>query len=164
MSAQLLSGPLGIELRVTFHCLDQPIIAAHRSVVFEDVDDKALLNRLLHGVGVEGQMPPRPLHLRTGVPEDLQGFVLGSRGEGEVAGVGQESSRFHQPVEGQEPRVLAAKMGAEPYLVVVDGEGGKAAAEGEEFLLGFAVAPVLLDCVFHRLLGKAVLQLKGGDR
>ena len=68
------------------------------------------------------------------------------------------------PVEGQEPRFLALEVGAEPNLVVVHGEVGQAAPQLEELLAGVAVALVLLDRVFHRLLGEAVLQLEGGDR
>ena len=54
-------------------------------------------------------------------------------------------------------------MGAEPHLVVVDGEVDKAAAKLEELLPWVAVALVLLDRIIHRLLGQAVLQLEGGD-
>ena len=68
------------------------------------------------------------------------------------------------PVEGQEPRFLPLEVSAEPHLVVVHGEVGQAASQLEELLAGIAVALVLLDRVFHRLLGEAVLQLEGGDR
>ena len=54
-------------------------------------------------------------------------------------------------------------MGAEPHLVVVDGEVDKAAANLEELLPWVAVALVLLDRIIHRLLRQAVLQLEGGD-
>ena len=67
------------------------------------------------------------------------------------------------PVEGQEPRRLGLKLRAEPHLVVVDGEMRQAAAELKELLPRIAVPLVLLDGVFHRLLGQAVLQLEGGD-
>ena len=68
------------------------------------------------------------------------------------------------PVEGQKPRALALKMGAEPHLVVVDGEMRQAASKLEELFARVAVALVLLDGVFHRLLGEAVLELERGDR
>ena len=55
------------------------------------------------------------------------------------------------------------KFGAEAHLVVVDGEVDEAASELEELLARVAVALVLLDRVLHRLLGKAVLELEGGD-
>ena len=54
-------------------------------------------------------------------------------------------------------------MGAEPHLVVVDGEVDKTAAKLEELLTGVSVALVLLDGIIHRLFRQAVLQLEGGD-
>ena len=66
-------------------------------------------------------------------------------------------------VEWQEPGILAPEVGAEPHLLVVHGEMGQAAPELEELLPGIAVALVLLHGVVNRLLGQAVLQLKGGD-
>ena len=61
-------------------------------------------------------------------------------------------------VEGQEPRRLALKVRAELHLVVINGEVGEAAANLEELLPWIAVPLVLLDGVFHSLLGQAVLQ------
>jgi hypothetical protein len=66
-------------------------------------------------------------------------------------------------VEGQEPRALAAQLGAHPHLAVVHREVHHAAAELEQPLARVAVALVLLDGVLDRLLGEAVLQLEGGD-
>ena len=54
-------------------------------------------------------------------------------------------------------------MGAEPHLVVVNGEVGQAVPKLEQLLPGIAVALVLLHGVVNRLLGEAVLQLEGGD-
>ena len=54
-------------------------------------------------------------------------------------------------------------MRAEAHFVVVHSEMHHAAAELEEFLTRVAVVLVLLDGVFHRLLGQAVLQLEGSD-
>src|SRR5660397_177358 len=54
-------------------------------------------------------------------------------------------------------------MGAETHLVLVHGEVNHAAAKLKELLPRVPVAPVLLDGVLHRLLGQAVLKLKGGD-
>ena len=45
----------------------------------------------------------------------------------------------------------------------IDGEVGEAPAKLEQFLPWVPVPLVLLHCVFHRLLGQAVLQLEGGD-
>ena len=68
------------------------------------------------------------------------------------------------PVEGQKPRALALKMRTEPHLVVVDGEVRQAASKLEQLFARVAVALVLLNRVFHRLLGEAVLELERGDR
>ncbi len=66
-------------------------------------------------------------------------------------------------VEGQEPRALAAQLGAHAHLAVVYREMHHAAAELEQPLARVAVALVLLDGVLDRLLGEAVLQLESGD-
>ena len=55
-------------------------------------------------------------------------------------------------------------MRTEPHLVVVDGEVRQAASKLEQLLAWITVALVLLDSVFHRLLGQAVLELERGDR
>ena len=55
-------------------------------------------------------------------------------------------------------------MRAEAHLVIVHREVRDAAAELEELLARVAVALVLLNGVFDRLLGEAVLQLEGRDR
>ena len=98
VAPQLLPGPLGVELRVALHRLDQLVVAVHRRVVRQHVDDEALLDRLLHGVGVEGHVPDL-LAFGNGGAEDLQGLVLGGRGEGEVAGVGQQLLALHDPID-----------------------------------------------------------------
>ena len=54
VAAQLLLGPLGVELRVALDRLDQLVVALDRRVVLEHVQDEALLDRLLHRVAVEG--------------------------------------------------------------------------------------------------------------
>ena len=55
-------------------------------------------------------------------------------------------------------------MRAEPHLVLIHGEVRHTAAELEELFARVAVAFVLFDGVFDRLLGEAVLQLERGDR
>ena len=67
-------------------------------------------------------------------------------------------------VEGEEPRRLPRKMGAETHPVFVHGEVRDAATELEELLPRVAVALVLLDCVLDGLFGQVVLQLECGDR
>ncbi len=66
-------------------------------------------------------------------------------------------------VERQEPRALAVQVRTEAHLVVVHRKVHHAAPELEQPLARVAVALVLLDGVFDRLLGQAVLQLEGGD-
>ena len=51
VAAQLLPGPLGVELRVSLDRLDQAVVAVHRRVVLQHVDDEPLLDGLLHRVG-----------------------------------------------------------------------------------------------------------------
>ena len=66
-------------------------------------------------------------------------------------------------VEGQEPGCLALELGTETHLVVVHGEMCHTASKLEQLFARVAVALVLLDGVFDRLLGQAVLQLESGD-
>ena len=51
--AELLACPLDVELRVGLDGLDEPVVAVDRRVAREHVEDEALLDRLLHRVGVE---------------------------------------------------------------------------------------------------------------
>ena len=96
---QLLLGLFDIELRVVLHRLGQLVVALHGGVMGEHVQDEPLLNRLLHGVTVEGEVLDRAVGLRSSVAEDLQGLVLGGGREGEVAGVGKQPARLHQAVD-----------------------------------------------------------------
>ncbi len=54
-------------------------------------------------------------------------------------------------------------MSAHLHLLVVHSEVHDAAPELEKQLALVAIAAILFDGVFHRLLGETVLQLKGGD-
>jgi hypothetical protein len=99
--AQLLLCLAGVELGVVRRLLDQLVVALHRRVALEHVEDEALLDRLLHGVAVEGAV----LDLAFGVgrqrlAENLQRLVLGRSGESEVAGVGQHLACRHALFEG----------------------------------------------------------------
>ena len=78
VSAQLLPGPLGVELRIVSRRLDQPVIAVYRRVMLQHVDDEVFLNRLLHGVDVEGDVPGL-ISVGNRRPEYLQRLVLGRR-------------------------------------------------------------------------------------
>ena len=95
---QLLTRPLRVELRISLHRLHQAVVAVHRRVVRQHVDDEPFLDGLLHRVGVEGPMLGVPV---VGVlrAEYLQRLVLGRGREGEVAGVGQQFLGLHQPVD-----------------------------------------------------------------
>ena len=97
---QLLPRLVDIEFRVVLDRLGELVVARHRRVVRQHVQDEALLDRLLHGVAVEGVVLDRAVGLRGGrLPEDLQRLVLGRRGEGEVARVGEQPARLHEPVD-----------------------------------------------------------------
>ena len=65
--------------------------------MLQHIEDEALLDRLLHGVAVEG--PALAGSPSDRLAEDLQRLVLRGGGEGEVAGVGQELARFHDAVD-----------------------------------------------------------------
>ena len=96
---QLLLRLLDVEFRVVLHRLGEPVVAGHRRVVRQHVQDEALLDGLLHGVAVEGAVPDGAVGLRVGRAEDLQRLVLGGGGEREVAGVGQQPARLHHAVD-----------------------------------------------------------------
>ena len=96
---QLLLRLLDIELRVVLYRLGEPVVAGHRRVVRQHVQDEALLDRLLHGVAVKGVMPDGAVGLRVGRAEDLQRLVLRGGGEREVAGVRQQLARLHHAVD-----------------------------------------------------------------
>ncbi len=107
VAAQLLLRLLGVELRVVLGLLDQLVVAVHRRVALEHVEDEALLDRLLHGVAVEGPVLDLALGVgRQRLAEHLQRLVLGRGGEGEVAGVGQHLARRHALLERLVHRVL----------------------------------------------------------
>ena len=91
--------PLGVELRVVLDLLDQLVVAVHRRVVLEHVEDEALLDRLLHRVAVEGPVLHLAVGLRLRLAEHLQRLVLRRGGEGEVAGVRQQLPRLHHAVD-----------------------------------------------------------------
>ena len=96
---QFLLRLLDVELRVVLHRLGKPVVAGHRRVVRQHVQDEPLLDCLLHGVAVEGVVPDRAAGLRVRLAEDLQRLVLRGGGEREVAGVREQLARLHQTVD-----------------------------------------------------------------
>ena len=97
--AQLLLRLLRVELRVVLDRLDQLVVAVHRRVALEHVEDEALLDRLLHRVAVERPVLDLALGVRrTGLAEHFQRLVLRRGGEGEVAGVRQHLPRLPSAV------------------------------------------------------------------
>ena len=76
VAAQLFPGALGIELGIPLDLLDELVVARDRRVVPQHVQDEALLDRLLHGVAVEGAVPGLPACV-VRLAEDLQRLVLG---------------------------------------------------------------------------------------
>ena len=118
IAAQLLLRPLGVELRVVLGLLDQLVVAVHRRVALEHVEDEALLDRLLHRVAVEGPVLDLALGVgRQRLAEHLQRLVLGRGGEGEVAGVGQHLARRHALFE----RLVHRVLGIGPRVLVLRG-------------------------------------------
>ena len=92
-------GPPGVELWVVVDLLDQVEVAPDAGVVFQHVQNEVLLDGLLHGVAVEGQVLHGPVGLGRGVPEEFQGLVFWRRREGEVAGVGQHLTALDDAVD-----------------------------------------------------------------
>ena len=103
IAAQLALGLLTVELRIVLYGLHEPVVALYRRVAAQHIQDKALLDRLFHGVFVVGPALDLAAHL-IGQAKDFQGLVLGRGGEGKVAGVGQHLAGFNHPVD----RVLEA--------------------------------------------------------
>ena len=99
VAPQLLLRLVHVELRVVLDRLGELVVAHHRRVVRQHVQDEALLDRLLHGVAVKGAMLDRAVRLRLRLAENFQGLVLGRGGEGEVARVGEQLVRLHQAVD-----------------------------------------------------------------
>ena len=91
VAAQLLAGATYVELRVSLDRFDQPVVAVDRRVVRQHVNDEALLDRLLHRVGMERQVLSVAALLNRRA-KDLQRLVLRRGGEGEVAGVAAVAS------------------------------------------------------------------------
>ena len=77
VAAQLLLGPLRVELGVVFDCLDQLVVAVDRRVVLQHVQDEALLDGLLHGVAVEGPVLDLVRLPRYGSPKISSVLFLG---------------------------------------------------------------------------------------
>ena len=67
-------------------------------------------------------------------------------------------------VERQEPRCLALQVSTELYFLFIYGKMRHTAAKFEQLFVRVAVAPILLNCIFNRLLGQVILQLKGEYR
>ena len=66
VAPQLLLRLVDVELRVVLDRFGELVVAHHRRVVRQHVQDEALLDRLLHGVAVEGAMLDRAV--RTAAP------------------------------------------------------------------------------------------------
>ena len=96
---QFLLGLLRVELRVVLYRLGEFVVTLHRRVMGEHVQDEPFLDRLLHGVTVEGPVLEGTVGLRLRIAEGLQRLVLGRGGKGEVAGVGQQLAALHQVVD-----------------------------------------------------------------
>ena len=78
VAAQLLLRLLGVELRVVLDLLDQLVVAVHRRVALEHVEDEAFLDRLLHRVAVEGPVLDLALGVAgTGSPNISSVLFLG---------------------------------------------------------------------------------------
>ena len=97
---------LPVELGVALHLLDELVVALDRGVVPQHVQDEALLDRLFHGVAVEGPVLDRAVGLRLRLAEDLQRLVFWRSGEGEVARVREHLLRLHPLLQGVVDRVL----------------------------------------------------------
>ena len=89
LSAQLLRRLPGVELRIVLRFFDQFVVAVHRRVALEHIENETFLYRLLHGVAVEGPVFDLAFGVgRLRVAEQLQRLALWRGGERKVAGVG----------------------------------------------------------------------------
>ena len=77
VAAELLLGALAVELGITLHLLDELVVALHRCVVAQHIEDEALLNGLLHRVAVERQVLDGSIGLRVGSPKISSVLFLG---------------------------------------------------------------------------------------
>lgn len=150
IAAQFLAGLLHIEFGIAFDGLGHAVVAFHRRVVLEHVEDEAFLNRLLHGVAVEWPMLDVVTDLE-GDAENLQRLVLGCGREGKIAGVGQQFARFDDPVD-----LVLGGLVFVPFAVFrqrpVHGGGGTPALtrvrlvnDDREFLAAMGIT----DCIQH---------------
>ena len=147
--AQLLLRLLGVELRVVLDLLDQLVVAVHRRVGLEHVEDEALLDRLLHRVAVEGPVLDLALGVgRQRLAEHLQRLVLGRGGEGEVAGVGQHLARRHALLERLVHRVLG-----------VGSSSSSSAGAPSAWLIAAEVLPPWLECASSMTMAKVLPRL-----
>ena len=125
VAPQLLLGLARVELGVRLDGLHQPVVAVHGGVRPEHVQDEPLLDSLLHGVAVEGEMPDLAVALRERVAEHLQRLVLRGGGEGEVAGVRKELAPLHDAVDAVLEGLLFVRLG--PALPEHPGDRGRRA-------------------------------------
>ncbi len=80
------------------HRLGKVVIALHRGIVFQNTQNKPLLDSLSHGVAMERVVFDRSFR--------AAGLVLGCSGEGEVAGIDHHLPAFHDLVDSILNRLL----------------------------------------------------------
>ena len=105
--AKLAPRTLSVEHRVVLDRLHDAVERVDGGVVLENVEDEAFLDRLLHGVDVERLPLLRAVVTCHGLArtvehllaEHFERLVLRRRREGEIAGVLEELSAFHQGVD-----------------------------------------------------------------
>ena len=130
IAAQLFLGFLGVEERIILNSLGQAVIALHWGIVLQHIEDETLLDCLLHRVAVERVVLHRAVGLRVRLAENLQGLVLGGRGEGEVAGVGHHLPAYHDLVDFILERFFFLTVLGMLFQYAVHGSGGLAALTG----------------------------------
>ncbi len=79
VAPQLLPGLLRVELRVALDRLDQPVIAVHRRVALQHVEDESLLDCLLHRVAVERAVLHLAVRIGYGSPKSPASCSSASR-------------------------------------------------------------------------------------
>src|SRR6266705_2255507 len=88
--AKLFLCLFGVEFRIGLHSFHKLVIAVDRSVVLENIEDEAFLNRLLHRVAVEWFVLYLAFRIRwQRFTKHLQSLVLRRSGKGEVTGIRQ---------------------------------------------------------------------------
>lgn len=98
IKTQLLARLLDVKLGVALDGLGEPVVAVHRRIVLQHIEDESLMDGLFHCIAVKWPM----LHLSPlgiGNAKHLQRLVLRRGGEDKVTGIGQHLALLDDAVD-----------------------------------------------------------------